>query len=88
MLGMAIAMSANGVIPFSLNVQKYVHLRNEGPDGKPKQHFIKIPEAFKILSDTDKRRKYDSTVECAQGGRGGTGDWQGARCPRRRHPTG
>ena len=43
MLGMAIAMSANGVIPFSLNVQKYVHLRNEGPDGKPKQHFIKIP---------------------------------------------
>eukprot|EP00908_Phaeocystis_cordata_P008248 Transcript_1891.p1 GENE.Transcript_1891~~Transcript_1891.p1 ORF type:complete len:672 (-),score=249.83 Transcript_1891:753-2714(-) len=43
MLGMVIAICANAVIPFSLNVQKYVHLRNEGPDGKPKQHFIKIP---------------------------------------------
>ena len=36
-------MSANAVIPFALNVQKWVHEHNEGPDGKPKKHFTKIP---------------------------------------------
>ena len=43
LLGITIAMSANAVIPFALNVQKWVHEHNEGPDGKPKKHFTKIP---------------------------------------------
>ena len=43
LLGITIAMSANAVIPFALNVQKWVHEHNEGPDDKPKQHFTKIP---------------------------------------------
>ena len=36
-------MTANAVIPFALNVQKWVHEHNEGPDGKPKTHFTRIP---------------------------------------------
>ena len=43
LLGITIAMTANAVIPFALNVQKWVHEHNEGPDGKPKTHFTRIP---------------------------------------------
>ena len=43
LLGIMIAMSANAVIPFALNVQKWVHEHNEGLDGKPKKHFTRIP---------------------------------------------
>jgi len=42
-MGIAIAMSANAVIPMALNLQKYSHLRNTGPDGEPIKHFTRIP---------------------------------------------
>ena len=62
MIGLAIAIGANAVIPLALNLQKLAHTRNTDPDGNPRKPFTSIPmwwlgialmisgEAFNLLA--------------------------------------
>jgi len=62
MVGVAIAVIANSIIPISLNLQKYAHTRNTGADGNPIRPLTRIPlwwvgiwlmgggEAFNLLA--------------------------------------
>ena len=43
MVGVAIAVIANSIIPISLNLQKYAHTRNTGADGNPIRPLTRIP---------------------------------------------
>lgn len=43
MVGVAIAVGANAVIPLALNLQKYAHIHNKDEEGKPKKPYTRIP---------------------------------------------
>ena len=43
MIGVAIAVGANTIIPIALNLQKYAHTRNKGPDNKPVKPVTRLP---------------------------------------------
>lgn len=42
-VGVILSIIADAIIAVSLNVQKTAHMRNEGPDGKPKKGYWRIP---------------------------------------------